>query len=42
MLFGVASGIDRGIVVLDGSTCVPKEKGCFGIFSPHWFEWHIF
>jgi len=40
--FGVVSGVSPGIRVLDGGSCAPKGRGCFGDFSafaPHWFEW---
>jgi len=31
--FGVVSGVGPGIHVLDGGSCVPKGRGCFGDFS---------
>jgi len=42
LLFGVVSGVDLGIRVLDMGLGAPRARGSFGSFSAQWFEWCIF
>ena len=42
MLFGVVSGVGRGMGVLDGVHVPQGEEGVLGGCLFQWFEWHIF